>query len=174
MRDAIGRDWQCGTLQVDFVLPQRLGAVYTAEDGTRRTPVMLHRAVFGSLERFTGVLIEHYAGKFPMWLAPLQVAIITVTSESDTYAQAVLSLLQDHNIRCEIDLRNEKINYKIREHSLQKIPYILVLGKREAEQKNVALRTFGSQDTITLSLNEVIEKFVQEARNPADIPKRIG
>jgi len=169
LRDAIGRDWQCGTLQADFVLPQRLGASYVGEDGKRHTPVMLHRAVLGSLERFTGILIEHFSGKFPLWLSPVQVAVTTITSEGDEFARDVAQLLRKHNLRVELDLRNEKINYKIRELSLQKIPYIFVIGKREAEQKTVAIRKLGLETQEILALQAAVDKLVKEAVNPADL-----
>ncbi|PZQ48645.1 MAG: threonine--tRNA ligase [Micavibrio aeruginosavorus] len=144
IRDAIGRSWQCGTLQLDFVLPERLDASYTAEDGSRKRPVMLHRAVLGTLERFTGILLESYAGKLPLWLAPVQCVVATITSEADDYAQELLRELKAKGIRAELDVRNEKINYKVREHSLQKVPFLFVVGKREAEERNVAIRTLGS------------------------------
>jgi threonyl-tRNA synthetase len=169
LRDAIGRDWQCGTLQADFVLPQRLSASYIGEDGKRHTPVMLHRAVLGSLERFTGILIEHFSGKFPLWLSPVQVAVTTITSEGDEFARDVAQLLRKHNLRVELDLRNEKINYKIRELSLQKIPYIFVIGKWEAEQKTVAIRKLGLETQEILALQAAVDKLVKEAVNPADL-----
>lgn len=166
LRDALGRDWQCGTLQVDFVLPERLDANYIAEDGKKHRPVMLHRAILGSFERFIGVLIEHYAGKFPLWLAPVQVAIATITSESDEYAQTVLKRLKAAGLRVDLDDRNEKISYKIRELSLQKTPIILALGKREAENQTVAIRRLGSNDQVVVSLDEFIEGAVKEAQMP--------
>jgi threonyl-tRNA synthetase len=169
LRDAIGRDWQCGTLQADFVLPQRLSASYVGEDGKRHTPVMLHRAVLGSLERFTGILIEHFSGKFPLWLSPVQVAVTTITSEGDEFARDVAQLLRKHNLRVELDLRNEKINYKIRELSLQKIPYIFVIGKREAEQKTVTIRKLGLETQEILALQAAVDKLAKEAANPADL-----
>ena len=169
LKDAIGRDWQCGTLQADFVLPQRLNAFYIGEDGQRHTPVMLHRAILGSLERFTGVLIEHFSGKFPLWLSPVQVAVATVTSEGDAFAQEIAKLLKKHGLRVEVDLRNEKINYKIRELSLQKIPYIFVIGKREAEQKTVAVRKLGDGGQEVLALQTALDKLIEEAQNPADL-----
>ncbi len=166
LRDAIGRDWQCGTLQVDFVLPERLDASYIAEDGQKHRPVMLHRAIFGSIERFIGVLIEHYAGRFPLWLAPVQTVITTVTGDADAYAQQVFEKLKNAGIRTEMDLRNEKISYKIREHSLAKVPYIIVLGKQEAENGTVVLRMLGRQDQLTLSLGEGIDRLQKEAQSP--------
>ncbi|HCC24346.1 MAG TPA: threonine--tRNA ligase, partial [Holosporales bacterium] len=140
LKDAIGRDWQCGTLQLDFVLPERLGASYIGEDGQKHRPVMLHRAILGSLERFIAIFIEHYAGKFPLWIAPVQAAIATITQESDAYAKKVYEKLKALGLRVELDLRNQKINLKVRELSLQKIPYILVVGQREAEEETIALR----------------------------------
>ncbi len=136
LRDAIGRDWQCGTLQVDFVLPERLDANYIGEDGQRHRPVMLHRAIFGSLERFIAILIEQHAGRFPLWLAPVQARVLTITSDADAYAGEVLAALAAAGLRAEADLANEKINYKVREHSLAKIPVLLVVGKREAETRS--------------------------------------
>jgi threonyl-tRNA synthetase len=167
LTDAIGRTWQCGTLQLDFVLPERLDASYIGEDGARHRPVMLHRAILGSLERFIGMLIEHHAGKFPMWLAPVQAVVATITSEADAYAQEVLKLLKSKGIRAEIDVRNEKINLKVREHSLQKIPALLVVGKREAEERTVALRRLGGKDQEVLALDTVLTKLFDESRSPA-------
>ncbi len=166
LTDALGRDWQCGTLQVDFVLPERLDAEYIGEDGKRHRPVMLHRAIYGSLERFIGVLIEHYAGKFPLWLAPLQVVVAPITSEADSYANAVYEKLRSAGMRAEMDLRNEKISYKIREHSLQKVPVILVVGKREAEEGKVALRRLGGETQEMMTLDEAIELLSQESQSP--------
>ena len=168
LRDTIGRDWQCGTLQVDFVLPERLDATYIGEDGQKHRPVMLHRAIFGSMERFIGVLIEHYAGRFPLWLAPTQVVIATITGDADAYAQQVFEKLKAHGIRAEMDLRNEKISYKIREHSLAKVPYIFVLGKQEAEKRTLALRILGQSDQLFLSLEEGVDRLVKEAQHPGD------
>jgi threonyl-tRNA synthetase len=145
LTDAIGRTWQCGTLQFDSVLPERLDATYVGEDGAKHRPVMLHRAILGSLERFIAILIENYAGKLPLWLAPVQAVVTTITSEADGYAQEVHAALLAAGIRSEIDLRNEKINYKVREHSLKKVPLMLVVGKREAENRNVALRRLGGE-----------------------------
>jgi threonyl-tRNA synthetase len=166
LRDAIGRDWQCGTLQLDFVLPERLEASYIGEDGKKHRPAMLHRAILGSFERFIGIFIEHYAGKFPLWVAPVQAAIATVTQEGDDYAHNVLEKLKAAGLRTEIDLRNEKINYKIRELSLQKIPYILVIGKKEAEEGTIALRKLGGEAQEILALEEVIAKLKDEAIPP--------
>src|SRR5205823_7487579 len=142
----ICREWQCGTLQVDFNTAERLGASYIAEDGVKHAPVMLHRAILGSMERFLGVLIEHYAGKFPLWLAPVQAVVATVVSDADSYAEQVSAKLASAGIRVETDLRNEKINYKVRERSLAKVPLLLVVGKREAEEGTVALRRLGSDE----------------------------
>ena len=145
LRDAIGRDWQCGTLQVDFVLPERLDAAYIGEDGGRHRPVMLHRAILGSFERFIGILIEHYAGDFPLWLAPVQVVVATITNDADDYAREVAHALRAAGLRVELDLRNEKISYKVREHSLAKVPVILAVGRREAEERTVAVRRLGAK-----------------------------
>ncbi|MEO0550597.1 MAG: threonine--tRNA ligase [Pseudomonadota bacterium] len=166
LRDAIGRDWQCGTLQVDFNLPERFDATYVGEDGGRHRPVMLHRALFGSLERFTGILIEHYAGAFPMWLAPVQVVVATITSEADAYAEQAVAALRAAGLRVELDTRNEKINYKVREHSVQKVPVIAVVGAREAEEKKLALRRFGSKAQEIVSLDEGTEMLAYEALAP--------
>ena len=144
LTDAIGRTWQCGTLQLDYVLPERLDASYVGEDGERHRPVMLHRAILGTFERFIGILIEHHAGRFPLWLAPVQAVVATIVSDADDYAREVAAALEAAGLRVETDLRNEKINYKVREHSLAKIPYLLVLGKREAEERTVALRPLGA------------------------------
>ena len=143
LRDAIGRDWQCGTTQVDFNLPGRFGAFYIDADSEKKTPVMIHRAIFGSLERFTGILLENFAGHLPLWLAPVQAKVCTIVSDADAYAEEVLAALKQAGLRAEIDLRNEKINYKVREHSLAKMPVMLVVGKREAEEKTVSLRRHG-------------------------------
>ena len=166
LRDAIGRDWQCGTLQVDLNLPGRLGAFYIGQDGEKYTPVMLHRAMFGSLERFTGILIEQHAGHFPLWLAPLQVVVATIVSDADDYAQNVLEALKKAGLRGEVDLRNEKINYKVREHSVGKVPVMFVCGKREAEEGTVSIRRLGSRDQHVLTLNEAIAALVDEAVPP--------
>jgi threonyl-tRNA synthetase len=163
LRDAIGRDWQCGTLQVDLNMPARLGATYIGEDGNKHTPVMLHRAIFGSLERFIGILLEHYAGSLPFWLAPLQVVVATITSDADVYAQEVVAELERAGVRAEADVRNEKINYKVREHSLAKIPVILAAGKREVAERTVAMRRLGSQNQTSLSLAAAVEQLRTEA-----------
>jgi threonyl-tRNA synthetase len=174
LRDAIGREWQCGTLQVDFVLPERLDAGYIGEDGARHRPVMLHRAILGSIERFIGVLIEHYAGKLPLWLAPLQVVVATITKDADDYAHKVLDALAAAGIRAEADLRNEKINYKVREHSLAKVPVLLVVGKREAEEGTVAVRRLGVQDQETLALAEAVNRLKTEAAVPSAAGNRVS
>ncbi|MBP9829054.1 MAG: threonine--tRNA ligase [Proteobacteria bacterium] len=163
LKDCIGREWQCGTLQVDYCLPERLDATYVGEDGQKHRPVMLHRAVLGSLERFVGVLIEHYAGKFPVWMAPVQVVVASVTGEANEYAQNVLNQLKDKGIRAELDIRNEKIPYKIREHSLQKVPYIYVVGKREAEEKTVAIRKLSGEQQTVIALEQAMQDLCKEA-----------
>ncbi len=166
LRDAIGRDWQCGTIQVDLNLPGRLGAFYIAPDGEKTVPVMIHRAMFGSLERFTGILIEHYAGHLPLWLAPVQAVVATIVSDADVYAEEVLAALQAAGLRAEADLRNEKINYKVREHSLAKVPVLLVVGKREAEDKTVSVRRLGSQAQQVMTLDAAVCMLVDEAVPP--------
>ncbi len=166
LRDAIGRDWQCGTLQVDFVLPERLDAHYIAEDGEKHRPVMLHRAILGSFERFIGILIENYAGRFPLWLAPQQVTVTTITNDSDDYADAVATACRKAGLRVETDLRNEKINYKIREHSHAKVPVILVVGAKEAEAGTVAIRRLGGKNQEILALDAAIDTLVEEAAGP--------
>jgi threonyl-tRNA synthetase len=168
LRDAIGRDWQCGTLQVDFVLPERLDASYVGEDNQRHRPVMLHRAIIGSFERFLGILIEHHAGRLPLWLAPLQVVVATITGDADAYAGEVAAALDQAGLRAELDLRNEKINYKVREHSLAKVPVMLVVGKREAEGRTVALRRLGGAAQEVLALTGAITILRGEAALPAD------
>jgi len=167
LTDAIGRTWQCGTIQLDYVLPDRLDASYVGEDGERHRPVMLHRAILGTFERFIGILIEHYAGKFPLWLAPWQAVVATIVSDADDYAAEVLAALKAAGIRAETDLRNEKINYKVREHSLTKAPYMLVLGRREAEERTVALRPLGDGgDQRVLSLADAVALLANEAVPP--------
>ena len=167
LRDAIGRDWQCGTLQVDLNLPGRLGATFVDEDGQKKTPVMLHRALFGSLERFTGILIEHYSGHLPLWLSPIQVIVATITSETDNYGYDVVKELKSLGIRAEIDIRNEKIGYKIREHSTTKIPIIIAIGKKEAEEKSVSVRRLGSQETKIMKLEEIKNILKKETKIPS-------
>ena len=168
LRDAIGRDWQCGTLQVDLNLPGRLGATYIGEDGNKKIPVMLHRALFGSLERFTGILIEHYAGHLPMWLSPLQVMVATITSDTDEYALEVKNELIKKGIRASVDLRNEKIGYKIREHSTSKIPVIIAVGKKEAQEKTTSVRRIGSSETKTFELDEIVTSLYNESKSPIE------
>jgi len=163
LRDAIGRDWQCGTLQVDLNLPGRLGATYIGEDGIRHTPVLLHRAIFGSLERFIGIMLEHYAGNLPFWLAPQQVVIATITSDADEYAHEVAQQMKNAGLRIEMDLRNEKINYKVREHSLMKIPVLIALGKREVEEGTVSIRRLGQKGQKVVSLTEAIHALSKES-----------
>jgi len=167
LRDAIGRDWQCGTLQVDFVLPERLDASYVGEDGAKHRPVMLHRAILGSFERFLAILIEQYAGRFPLWLAPVQATVATITSDADAYAEQVRAAFAGAGLRVETDLRNEKINYKVRELSLAKVPVIAVVGRREAEQRTVALRRLGGKEQEILALDEAVAKVSAEAAPPA-------
>ena len=169
LRDAIGRDWQCGTVQVDLNMPERLGASYVDADGERKVPVMIHRALFGSLERFCGILIEHHAGHFPLWLAPQQIVVATITDEANDYAREVQAALTSAGLRSELDLRNEKISYKVREHSVTKIPAILVVGKREAEERTVAIRRLGGKTQDVKSLDEAIAALVEEARTPLEI-----
>jgi len=167
LRDAIGRDWQCGTLQVDFVLPERLDASYIGEDGQRHRPVMLHRAIFGSMERFIAILIEQYAGRLPLWLAPVQAVVATIISDADGYAETVRQALGQAGLRVEADLRNEKITYKVREHSLAKVPALLVVGKREAETRTVAIRRLGGKDQEVLALDEAVARLKSEAAVPS-------
>jgi threonyl-tRNA synthetase len=155
-----------GTIQSDRVLPERLDATYVGEDGERHRPIMLHRAIFGSYERFIGILIEHYAGKLPLWLAPVQVVVATITSDADAYAEKVAAALQKHGLRVEIDIRNEKINYKVREHSHAKVPVILVVGRREAEEDTVALRRLGGAAQEFLALDEAVDKLHAESTPP--------
>jgi threonyl-tRNA synthetase len=166
LRDAIGRDWQCGTLQADFVLPERLDASYVGEDGAKHRPVMLHRAILGSFERFLAILIEQYAGRFPLWLAPVQVMVATITSDADAYAEEVVAALKAAGLRAETDLRNEKINYKVREHSVAKVPVIAVVGRREAEESTLALRRLGGKDQEVLALSDAITRLQEEATPP--------
>ncbi|MDX5594605.1 threonine--tRNA ligase [Pseudovibrio sp. SPO723] len=166
LRDAIGREWQCGTTQVDFNLPERFGAFYVDKDGEKKQPVMVHRAVCGSLERFLGILIENYAGHFPLWLAPQQFVVAAITSDADEYAAEVHAAMKAAGLRGELDLRNEKINYKVREHSLAKVPVIIAVGKREAEEKTVSIRRLGSRDQKMMGLEEAIESLKDEAIAP--------
>ena len=167
LRDALGRDWQCGTLQVDFVLPERLDAHYIGEDGQRHRPVMLHRAILGSMERFIAILIEEYSGRFPLWLAPVQAVVATITDEANSYAEEVRAACEAAGLRARVDLANEKINYKVREHSLAKIPALLVVGKREAENRTVAIRRLGAKDQEILELGQAVARLSAEARPPS-------
>ena len=167
LRDAIGRDWQCGTHQVDLNLPARLDATYVGEDGQKHTPVLLHRAMFGSLERFIGILIEHHAGNLPLWLSPLPVKVLTITSKTDNYAKEVVKQLNNAGIQAECDLRNEKISYKVREHSLSKVPVLFAVGHREIEEETVAIRRLGSKEQITVKLNEAIQDLQKEIKAPS-------
>jgi threonyl-tRNA synthetase len=173
LRDAIGRDWQCGTLQVDYVLPERLDAEYVAEDGTRRRPVMLHRAILGSFERFLGILIEQYAGRFPLWLAPVQAVIATVVSDADDYAREVAAKLEAAGLSARVDLGRDKINAKIREHSLQHVPVIAVVGRKEAEGRTVALRRLGGEAQEVLTLDEAVARLTLDAM-PPDVRRARG
>ena len=167
LRDAIGRDWQCGTLQVDFVLPERLDANYIASDGSKKRPVMLHRAILGSMERWIGILIEQYAGRFPIWLAPVQAVITTITGDNDDYAYKVLEECKKVGLRAAVDVRNEKINYKIREHSNAKIPVILVVGTKEQENETVAVRRLGGKSQEILALDDAVNTLLKEATPPS-------
>jgi len=171
LRDAIGRDWQCGTTQVDFNLPERFETFYVDAHGEKVVPVMIHRAIFGSLERFLGILIENYAGHLPLWLAPLQVVVATITSDADGYAGEVSEKLRAAGLRVHLDIRNEKINYKVREHSHAKVPAMLVCGKREAAQGSVNVRRLGSKHQTEMPLDEAIAALVKEALAP-DLRRR--
>ncbi|HTZ38403.1 MAG TPA: threonine--tRNA ligase [Stellaceae bacterium] len=167
LRDALGRDWQCGTLQLDYMMPGRLGASYVGEDGARHVPVMLHRAILGSMERFIGIMIEHYAGRFPLWLSPVQAVVATITQEADAYAAEVAAACAAAGLRVELDTGSETINYKVREHSLARVPVMLVVGRREAEQRTVALRRLGGNAQQALALGEAVDKLKVEAAPPA-------
>jgi len=171
LRDAIGRDWQCGTLQVDYILPMRLDAEYVGEDSARHRPVMLHRAILGSFERFIGILIEQYAGRFPLWLAPVQVVVASIVTDAAEYAEEVASALRAVGLEARADTRNEKINAKVREHSLAHVPVLAVVGRREAEQRQVALRRLGSQAQEVIGLDEAIAALAAEA-TPPDIARQ--
>jgi len=173
LHDAIGRDWQCGTIQVDLNMPGRLGAFYIDEYSDKVTPVMLHRAMFGSLERFIGILIEHYAGHFPLWLAPLQAMVLTITSDADEYARSALAAAQRRGLRADADLRNEKITYKVREHSVAKVPVLLVAGKKEAADGTISIRRLGSQEQSVMPLETALEMLVDEAIAP-DVRRSLG
>ena len=167
LRDAIGREWQCGTLQVDLNMPERLGGNYVSNDGAKKNPVMLHRALFGSLERFTGILLEHYAGKLPAWLAPVQAIIAPITSELNEYADEINDQLKNNGIRVQTDLRNEKISYKIRENSLKKVPYMIILGKKELAERSVTLRTLGKEDQEKINVEKLNDFFEKECMMPS-------
>jgi threonyl-tRNA synthetase len=173
VKDAIGRTWQLGTLQLDPNLPMRLGAEYVAEDGSKQTPFMLHRAILGSFERFIGIMIENYAGAFPLWLAPVQVVVATITSDADGYALEAAERLREAGLRVETDLRNEKINYKVREHSLTKTPVIAVVGRKEAETGQVALRRFGSERQEIMGLEAAAAALARDAM-PPDLRRQAG
>jgi threonyl-tRNA synthetase len=162
LRDAIGRDWQCGTLQVDLNMPGRLGATFIGEDGQKHTPVMLHRAMFGSLERFTGILIEHFAGKLPTWLAPVQAVVMNITDNQAEYVRAVTETLRNQGLRVTSDLRNEKVGFKIREHTLQRVPYLLVAGDREAGSNSLAVRTRNGKDLGAMPVEVIAHKLAEE------------
>jgi threonyl-tRNA synthetase len=166
VKDAIGREWTCGTLQLDYVLPERLDAEYIGEDGQKHRPVMLHRAILGSFERFIGIMIENYAGAFPLWLAPTQAVVATIVSEADDYAREVVARFKAAGLRTEIDLRNEKVGYKVREHSVGKVPVIAVVGKNEAAEGKVAIRRLGSQAQEVVSVEEAIRMLTEEATPP--------
>ena len=171
LRDAIGRDWQCGTLQVDFVLPDRLDAEYVAEDGNRHRPVMLHRAILGSLERWIGIIIEQYSGRMPPWLAPTQVVVASITDSANGYAEQVTEAFRAAGMRASSDLRNEKISYKVREHSVMKVPYILAVGGREEEAGTVALRRLGSNEQQVIPMQEALAMLRGESL-PPDLARR--
>ena len=171
LRDAIGRDWQCGTLQFDFNLPGRFGAFYIGANSEKITPVMLHRAVFGSLERFTGILIEHYAGHLPLWLSPVQAVVATITQEADDFALEVMAQARLAGLRIEGDLRNEKITYKVREHSLAKVPVLLVVGRKEAVERTVSVRRLGSNDQSVMPMEGALRLLAEEAM-PPDLKRR--
>ncbi len=174
LSDAIGREWQCGTTQVDFNLPERFGAFYVDTDGQKKTPVMIHRAICGSMERFTGILIEHFAGHFPLWLAPTQVVIATITQDADVYASEVLELARGLDLRADLDLRNEKINYKVREHSLAKVPVLLVAGRKEAAERTVSIRRLGSQEQVVMPLDAALAMLTGEAVPPDLVRKALA
>ena len=167
IKDAIGRSWQCGTLQLDLVLPERLGAEYVSEDNSRKRPVMLHRAILGSFERFLGILLENHAGALPAWLAPEQVVVMNIAESQSEYAESVVQLLQKQGFRAKADLRNEKITYKIREHSLQKIPYLLVIGDKERDANQVAVRARGNVDLGVMPVSAFVERLQQDVSSKA-------
>ena len=171
LRDAIGREWQCGTNQVDFNLPERFGAFYIGPNSEKITPVMLHRAMFGSLERFTGILIEHYAGHLPLWLSPVQAVVATITSEAEDYGREVVEAARAAGLRVEGDFRNEKITYKVREHSLAKVPVLLVLGRKESAERTVSIRRLGSTEQTSMGLDAALRMLADEAV-PPDLKRR--
>src|SRR5438045_471309 len=166
LRDAIGREWQCGTVQVDLNMPGRLGAFYIDEHSNKVTPVMLHRAMFGSLERFVGILIEHHGGRLPLWLSPLQAVIATITDDADDYARQVVAAARRLGLRVTEDLRNEKINYKVREHSLAKVPALLVVGRKEAAERTISIRRLGKDGQTVLALDAALSALADEAVPP--------
>ena len=168
LRDAIGRDWQCGTLQVDLNLPERLGASYVDKDGSKKVPVMLHRALFGSLERFIGILIENYAGKLPFWISPLQVVVIPVSDDFDDYAKKVSNEINDKGINCIVDLKNHNLNYKIREHSLSKIPVLLICGKKEVDSNSVTIRKLDNNKQENMKLDKFLEQYTALSQAPSN------
>ncbi|MEM9208851.1 MAG: His/Gly/Thr/Pro-type tRNA ligase C-terminal domain-containing protein, partial [Pseudomonadota bacterium] len=163
---AIGRDWQCGTHQVDLNLPHRLGATYIGEDGQKHYPVLLHRAIFGSLERFIGILLEHHEGKLPLWLAPTQAKVLTITSDADDYAMDIVARLRAAGITADADLRNEKISYKVREHSVAKVPVLMAVGQKEIAEETVAVRRLGTKHQKVLGADEAISQLADEIRLP--------
>ncbi len=169
LRDSIGRVWQLGTIQLDFSMPERLGATYVAEDGSKQTPVMLHRAILGSFERFIGILLEHFAGSLPAWLAPVQAVVLNITDKQADYAKTVVDALKKQGFRVEADLRNEKIGFKIREHTMQRIPYLLVVGDREAENNSVAVRTREGQDLGSISVDAFADRLVSEIERHGNV-----
>jgi threonyl-tRNA synthetase len=173
LKDAIGREWQCGTTQVDFNLPERFGAFYIDQNSEKTQPVMIHRAICGSMERFLGILIENFAGHMPLWFAPLQVVVATITSDADDYGREVAEALREAGMAVETDFRNEKINYKVREHSVTKVPVIIVCGRKEAEERTVNIRRLGSQNQTSMSLEEAITSLVDEA-TPPDIKRKLA
>ena len=172
LKDAIGRKWQCGTLQVDMFLPERLDANFIGEDGEKHKPVLLHRALFGSLERFIGILLEHYAGKLPLWLSPTQIVVATITSDADKYANLIFDQASSAGLSIEVDSRNEKIGYKVREHSLAKTPIMFVVGKKEAENKTVTIRKLGSDKQDTMKLDSAIQEIVKKSKLPSSMKKK--
>jgi threonyl-tRNA synthetase len=173
LRDAIGREWQCGTTQVDFNLPERFGAFYIAPNSEKTVPVMIHRAICGSMERFIGILIEHFAGHLPLWLSPLQAVVCTITQEADEYAHELIAAARKRGLRVEGDLTNEKITYKVREHSLAKVPVLLVVGRKEAAERSVSIRRLGSQAQVPMGFDEALSALADEA-TPPDVRRERG